>query len=418
MPGYHSPLSPSGAHRYRPCPASIREQEGLPDTAGEEAIQGTVFHDYAADCLELGLMPHGLVGDKYLCEDGKYRPFTQEMADKMVHGLKLMWAVADEPGGQLFVEKRVSLDRWLGPDESGTSDAFNINILAKQLVTFDWKWGAGVPVSPVENDQGILYTLGVWNDYAEEAFEAAGVAPEDVEVKIIIEQPRAPGGGGVWVTDMATLLEVGEKIKVDAERTRDPNAPHNPGEKQCQFCRAAFWNTCKARSEYIADLLSVAFDDLAEDFTDETPIELVEARALTPAQRSRIVLNTALIKKWLDSLQQEAMKDATDGRPTPGLKRVPGRASARAWKDNEKAQIILQRTLGRAAWETKLLSPTKAEEAVGKKRYREDLEGMVASSEAKPILVPISDARDPIPNQHELLDEALAEETLKPEDLI
>lgn len=410
MPGYHSPRSPSGAHRWRGCHASIREEEGLPDTAGEEAIQGTVFHDYAADCVELGMEPFGLVGDRFLCEDGEYRPFTQEMADKMLNGLDVIWAEADAPGATLYVEKRVSLEPWLGPKESGTSDAFTINILQRRLVTFDWKWGQGVPVSPVWNDQGILYTLGVWNDYAEAAFAEAGVEPKDVEVVIIIEQPRAPGGGGVWRTNMEELLNEGKKIKLDADATRDPNAKHNPGEKQCKFCKAAAHNTCQARADYIADMLAISYEDCETDLAVGAEMELPNARALSPEARTQILLNRSLIEKWLQSLHDEAMEDSKRGVPTPGLKRVSGRAPARSWIDSEKAEIILQSEFWGGAWNKKILSPAMVEDRVGKKAYQERFARHVSSGEAKPILVPETDARDPLPDYNSAFDDAWDED--------
>ena len=49
----HSERGPSTAHRWRPCPASVRLSRGLPNTAGIEAAYGTVFHEVAALCLEL-----------------------------------------------------------------------------------------------------------------------------------------------------------------------------------------------------------------------------------------------------------------------------------------------------------------------------------------------------------------------------
>ena len=394
MPGLHSKKSPSSAHRWRPCPASVREEEGLPDTAGEEAIQGTVFHDYAADCAELGLEPHHLVGDRMMCEDGKYRPFTEEMARKMLPGLDMIWSLADAPKAKLYVEVRLDLSRWLGPNEFGTSDAAIVNVPQKKLAVFDWKWGAGVPVSPDHNDQAILYTLGVWATIAEDQFE--GADPEEIEVSIIIEQPRAPGGGGIWVTTMAEILSEGEKIKADAMLAETPDAPHNPGEKQCKFCKAAYANTCAARNEFLQDLLAEVFDE-PENFDFE--------RALDPERRSEILLSRSMIEKWLNQLHDEAMEDAKMGRPVPGMKRVAGRNSPRRWADAKKAEIIVGRALGDSAWTKKLVSPTQTEELVGREKYRYKYEKFVADQEAKPILVPESDPRDPIPDHGSMLDD-------------
>ncbi len=431
IPGFHSKRSPSTAHRWVRCLGSVEEEEGLPDTAGEEAIQGTVFHDYAADCLELGLDPWYLVGDRMLCEDGQYREFTSEMANKMVSGLDTIWALADTPGAELYVERRVNLANWIGDDESGTADSFVINPIMWRLTTFDWKWGAGVPVAPEHNEQATLYTGGVWDTFAEDRFfehwqTSADMqdeyptwekARDAIEVIIIIEQPRAPGGGGVWRTTLGHVLKELKRIRKLADKTMIPGQPRVPGEKQCKFCKAAFHNTCKTRIKYAADLIDLDLDELEDDLAVGAEPDLIDRRALTPAQRSQILLHEKLITGLLKALHEEAMEDATRGRPTPGLKRVPGRSGARKWADEKKAEIMLEHDFGDEAWAKKLRSPTYVEEEVGKAKYRTRYERLVVVGDAKPILVPENDPRAEIPNDDDLLDE-MFEDNPEIDDLI
>lgn len=431
IPGFHSERSPSTAHRWRLCPGSVEEERGLPDTAGEEAIQGTVFHDYAADCLELGIDPWPLVGDRMMCEDGAYREFTKEMATKMMAGLDLVWSMADTPGAKLYVERRVNLANWIGEDESGTADAFIINPLMWRLVTFDWKWGAGVPVSPDHNDQAMLYTGGVWDTFAEDRFHEEWMANADnmdyetweeardaIEVVIIIEQPRAPGGGGVWRTNMKDLRRNLKAIRKDADATLVPGAPRIPGEKQCKFCKAAYLNTCKARAEFIADQMGVLLDDLEDDLKVGAPLDLADHRALTPEQRSQIILNEKLIKSWLQQLHDEAMEDRKKGLPVPGLKRVTGRAGARKWTDEDKAELLLEHDFKDEAWTKKLRSPANVEDEVGAAKYRERYQGFVTSGEAKPILVPETDPREELMTDEELLDDLFEGDSEEAESLL
>lgn len=418
--GFHSEMSPSTAHRWRPCPGAVEEERGLPDEVGEEAIQGTVFHDYAADILELGLDPFTLVGDRYLAEDGAYREFTKEMAVKMIPGLDMLWSMADVPDTTMYVEKRVNLENWVGPDESGTSDAFLVMPVLWRLVTFDWKWGAGVPVQPDWNDQAILYTLGVWDTYAELPFQEAWAreniagrseydtweeARDAIEVVIIIEQPRAAGGGGVWKTTLGEILREGKKIKRDAERAQKPGAPRIPGAKQCKFCKAARHNTCKARAEYVSDLVGLELDEMEDDLNMGIEPMLRDRKALTPEQRSQIVLHAKLVTDWLNQLHDEVMTDAKHGDPTPGLKRVAGRRGSRKWKDDDKAEIMVTHDFKEAAFTKKLLSPAAVEDEVGKKKYRERFEAFVTQSDSKPILVAEDDPRPALVTDEELLDE-------------
>src|SRR5690606_14314581 len=97
-----------------------------------------------------------------------------------------------------------------------------------------------------------------------------------------------------------------------------------------------------------------------------------DRRALTPEQRSFILLNRAMFTKWLDDLHAEAYDDAIKGRPVPNMKLVLGRSPARKWKDEEKEKVILERRFGvEGAYTKKLLSPAQAEEKVGKKEFAE-----------------------------------------------
>jgi hypothetical protein len=407
LPGAHAKRGPSGAHRWRACPVAPRREEGLPDTSGIEAALGTVFHEYAALCLEFGLEPQGFVGKPMEVEGHGILYFDQEMCDNMYYGLDYVRDYMEEPGAEWYVEVQVDIEPWtLEPGGFGTSDFFLVNVLRNLLLVFDWKYGEGVPVKPEYNDQGILYCLGVWETFAREAFE--GVDPKDIDVIIVIEQPRAAGGGGVWRTTMATVLAEGELIKRDAKRCDDPNAQANPGEKQCKFCKAAALNVCKERAEKNLDLFDLKLDEV--DDLAEIDIAPPLPPAVTPEQRSYILNHRPMFIKWLDQLHAEAYADAEHGRPTPNMKLVPGRAGARAWKDPEKSKNKIENRLGRDAYISKLRSPAQTEEVLGKRAFRELFEEHVTQSESKPALVPLSDPREPLKTVSERFDDALSDD--------
>tara|TARA_Y100000593_G_scaffold83521_2_gene157527 strand:- start:29761 stop:30984 length:1224 start_codon:yes stop_codon:yes gene_type:complete len=388
---------------------------GLPNTVGIEAAYGTVFHDYAADCAELGLDPQHFVGDGFDTGDGfGWLEFDQAMADNMLNGLDYLWAAADVPGARMLVEKRVSLEHWVGKGEFGTTDAAIIDPLNWRLIVFDWKYGAGVPVDPFRNDQALLYALGTWTTFARAMFfdalcekhgaEEAEIADsqgapweDDIEVHIVIEQPRVAGGGGVWRTTMGEVLAEGELIRRDAKRTEDPDAPFNPGVKQCQFCPAARANVCKPRAEMVLRELGQDLDDLDLDFAAGAEMEF--PKALTPEQRSQILLHKPLITKWLDQLHEEAYKDAMRQQDSvPGMKLVDGRNPPRKWRDEDKAEMILEHDFAHKAYTKKLLTPTAVEDKVGKRVYRERFARLVDTGESKPQLVPATDKREALPD--------------------
>jgi hypothetical protein len=356
---------------------------------------GTVFHDYAADCLELGLDPQYMVGDHMEVEGFGKIEFDQEMADNMLAGLDILWSYADAPGATMIVEKRVSLENWVGENEFGTTDAAIIDIINRRLVTFDWKYG-GIPVFPEFNDQAMLYTLGIWDDIAKARFEEEGIAPEDIEVIIMIEQPRIGSGGGAWTTTMDVVLREGRKIRKDAKLTEDEDAPLVPGDIQCKYCPAAKHNTCEVRAHYLMGLAQIDFDDAADAFMAGASLPLPEARAVPLDVRSEVLLNREQINAFLDQLHKEAMQDAEMGRPVPGMKRVPGRHPPRKWRDEKKAEAVLEHDFKDEAYTKKLVSPAQVEERVGRKLYRERYARQVNTGEAKAILVSADDPREPI----------------------
>lgn len=380
-----------------------------------------MFHHFIAYAAEFGVEPWGMIGSRLRCEDGVSREFTEEMARKSLAGLDLMWALANYPDTEVFVEQWVDTSPWVGEGEGGTSDWFIIDYGRKRLTVFDWKWGAGVAVVPEWNDQGIIYTLGVWNTFAREKFEARGIEVDEITVDIIIEQPRAPGGGGIWTVQLQTLLKEGVQIRKDADATRDPDAPYNPGAKQCHFCPAARHNVCKARAKWIQKQLlgdEIDPEDAGARIEALDELELVERRALTPEQRSLILLNEKLISRWLTQLYEEAMDDAVKGRPVPGMKRVAGRAGHRKWVDEAKAEIIVIDALGKDdAFKHTLLSPTMVEDEVGKSEYRERFERLVTQAKPSSALVPIDDPKPALPSAREMLASAWTEPD-EPESLI
>ena len=197
----HSSRGPSGASRWRRCPGSVNAEKGLPDKAGREAAEGTLFHEFAALCVEFGFQPEDFGSGTVYAVDGHRIEFDEEMARSMHDGLDLINEIV-EPGDTVLVEQRVDISAWCGPGQVGTCD---VAIFKRDhIFIFDWKYGKGIPVSPVKNDQIYLYCLGVWNDHGKAMFK--NVDPNEIKVTFIIEQPRAPGGGGAWDTTMADVL--------------------------------------------------------------------------------------------------------------------------------------------------------------------------------------------------------------------
>lgn len=405
----HSERGPSTAHRWRVCPGSVERSRGIPNEAGLDAAHGTVFHEYAATCLEFHIDPQVFIGEKMWVPPHGWIEFDAAMAGHMLNGLDILWALMEEPGSKWIIEKRVPLQNWIGPGEFGTTDFMLINTKLWKIVVWDWKYGAGVPVDPERNDQAILYFLGAWDSFAKEEFFNEHWAQiestlhdgsddiytiPDVPVQVMIEQPRAKGGGGTWNTTVVELLRIGEQIKRDAEKTYQPGAPIVPGEKQCRFCPAARVNACEDRARFIVETLGVDFDDLDDE---DTP--LVLPKAMSPEARTKLLLSKPMIDGFMQQLHGEAYNDLMARRPAPGLKLVEGRHPPRKWRDEAKAEILLKHRFGEnGAYTKKLLSPTAANDKLGDAEYNRLIRAMVDYGEARPEMVPVTDKRPALPD--------------------
>lgn len=389
--GEHSVRGPSGAHRWRRCPGSINAEAGLPDNARREAAEGTVFHEYAAMCLLFDLEPEHFPLGVVHQQDGYEIAYDEDMQHYMHEGLD--WVRANiEPGDIVLIERRVDISRWAGEGQFGTADVIIIRVKKRKIINFDWKYGKGVPVSPVKSDQMYLYNLGAWNDYAEKLFR--GVDPADIEVEFVIEQPRAAGGGGSWKTTMAECLAEGEQIREDALATMNPKAPRIPGEKQCLFCKAS--GKCAEQDAYMLDVMRTKFDDIDDAIelgvgpAFEPPAELnLEARAF-------VLLHKKAFDRWVARIHELTMHDLRAGKDVPLLKAVAGKPGKRTYLESslEEAEAAMVALVGEdKALETKVISPATAEKIAGKKAVKEKLGAYWTQSPGKVILVPIEDKR-------------------------
>ena len=152
----HAKLSPSAAARWSRCPGSIRASQGYKDTSGLAAIEGTRAHAL----LEWGLMnperdlaEYGETTDHW----GTWEP-DKEMID---HITRVRQQILDLAGGAIIhTERQVEIGVHLGLEPGtlwGTSDV--IIEAGDTLIVVDLKYGRK-PVSPVGNEQMVLYGVG------------------------------------------------------------------------------------------------------------------------------------------------------------------------------------------------------------------------------------------------------------------
>lgn len=397
-PRAHARLGPSAAARWIRCPGSVKFIEDLeiPDQAGDAADEGTILHYIAEQSLVDDRHPDDWVGTRVSISDiaewtgnmdggvDETNNFSVEITEDMADGILSGLDRIDEIPGKLFVEKRLDLSRWL-PGQFGTSD---VGIVGKKRITvFDWKFGFNA-VSPVENEQLMLYALGFWDNYARHISDAE-------EFRLIIWQPRAPGGGGEWDTNLDDLLAFGKKIKAAGKAALDEDAPRVPGLKQCEgcYCPGARRMECAEYLDFNLKNLVNDFEELDREIEHDLPIRLSRLNNLSVKRMVHLAKHRPMITKFLDRIHQRLFDDALKGLPTPGLKLVQGRSPPRRWKDPLEAEPVLASALGEEAFVQKIVSPTQAEKMLPPKRY-EKLKSLIDFGEKKPSLVDEHDARE------------------------
>lgn len=370
----HAKLSASGAHRWIACPGSVKAEEGLPDKTSSFAEEGTLAHDIVEKALRLG----------FNCDTLCDRPDLAHIAEPAQVYVDYVRAL---PGKLRFVETRVDFSEWV-PGGFGTADSIVIDEETATLQIADLKFGKGVRVDAQNNPQGMLYALGAYSMFS--------FLHEIERVKIAIVQPRIDNISE-WEISIHDLLKWGEVARAAAEETTNPVAKRVPGEKQCRFCKAKA--TCPA-------LMKMTEQTLLMDF--EAHDKPLAPNKLTDEQLAEALKARPVIEAWLNAVETLVKTRLADGEAFPGWKLVEGRAN-RAWIDEDVAARMLVETLGDAAFNHKLITPSQAEKALGKAR-KKTLDTLIFKPQGKASLAPLSDPRPSITASADDFDEIVDDE--------
>ena len=389
----HAQLSPSKAHRWTVCPGSIREEAKFPDTSGAAAIDGTHSHTLLETALTENRDPLEYVGQKLTDHEGEFT-VDKDRANRVAMAYAHVQHRAKELDALMVVaESRVNPANLLGRDDcSGTVD---VQIHAGTHVDIiDYKDGMGI-VDVKDNQQLELYALGVLADN-----------PHIKSVRMTIIQPKLAQRGMKAITsyDMLAidLLARVEQYKAAAAATDNPDAPLVPGESQCKFCKAK--GSCSALASNVMEALSMFQSiDIAQQAADKNPNELSDQ------QIREIVESAPLVRQLLEAVEAEALRRFEAGVTIPGLKAVYGRGT-RSWSlpEEEMADKLVKMGIPKTAiFETKLITPAKAEKLTWEKRDGEKKQlsdrqlktletEYIRKSQGKLTIVPESDHRQAV----------------------
>lgn len=213
----HCEWGPSSLARLDKCPGSLRLSSNLADSESEDASRGTRIHTIAARLI-LGGKP-----------DDTDDPAELELAMKIADYAKS----EIEAVGALEVHVEQEVEYSLFPGEVlfwGTSDL--ILVCADCVRVYDWKTGFR-PVTEAENNlQGAAYALAAMQRYRRDTAIVTFFNPS-------INQLTT----AEFSDTSALALEISKVIR----NAQKDDAPCNPGEEQCRYCRAAAAGVCAAR---------------------------------------------------------------------------------------------------------------------------------------------------------------------------
>jgi hypothetical protein len=363
----HAMLSPSKRSRWALCPGSIREEAKYPDEgSGPAAIDGTHSHTLLEHCIKTGLTdPHDQVGETFTDHEGSFK-VDADRAARVKVAIDYIRERSMNGMFKVISEQRVDPKFLLGRDDlSGTVDCQIVGPDWIELI--DYKDGMGV-VTAEGNMQLEQYAYGV---LAELKLPVNGAYPF-ADIRMTIIQPKLSLKGMAPITfsevPVSNLMANMGTIITQAAATDKPDAPLVPGDSQCKFCRAK--GSCAALASNVMKEVGVMFQpvtqlpDVAQQSANKDP------STMDDAQIAQIMEAAPLMRQLLEAVEKEALRRMEAGQVIPGLKLVNGRGS-RAWAlpEEQMAEKLIKMGIPKTAvYETKLVSPAKAEKLTWEKR--------------------------------------------------
>lgn len=374
----HSKISPSGFPRVILCPGSVNEGDYAP-------IQPPSIY------AERGTLQHDAVVKRWAGKSIAGLKLEEEEVNNVDDAIDYLRELIESKSSEDFMpqvemEVRGDLSHMDYPDIWGTRDVdlrfFEINGGVGQLSelhVIDWKFGAGVAVEVDDNPQLLGYLL----------MALTGTVEHNAN-KFFIHVVQPPKN--YYACQQVSHRQIGEfkdTIVAAIEAANGPNPELVPGEKQCQFCKAAM--TCRARHNHQNLQAGLVFEHLKK--------KQLKPHTVTTDENAMVYTMLAELIKYHAELGKHGFAELSQGRKFPGYKLVRGR-STRAWASEAGAQRWLMKYGSFQKPElfapAKMISPAQAEKKNRGLKKDSDFKQLINKPPGSTKMVPDDDKREEV----------------------
>jgi len=410
---------PDGRHaNYSASPGfMVLSMDAMKPVPSQPAAEGTVAHLIAAECLSLGVTAESYIGQQFE-SDG----FTFKVDRAMVEHIQVYLDNVGEyaAGAEVLVEVEVNYSAVLGvPKDQGWGTSDVCIVRDNEIGVHDLKFGRGEDVDATDNDQMMLYALGLLDAYG----DLMGFS-DDTKVVMAIHQPRIKRAPKEATCTVGELKAFGERAKLAVHSTKaaiwgyaawknDGRSAEGwkrfegeylkPGEKQCRWCPAK--SGCSAVRNVVAKTVMAAEPVGPEEFE---AVKFVPKKHIDVTDNEWLAASLAqapLIEGWLKALYVARDQRMQAGQHIRGYKLVTGQQGDRTWTDAVAVEHYLKtgiRLPDQHVYSRKLVSPAGAEALtkgddplIGERQWKK-LQDMIKRADGKPTVVPESDPRPAI----------------------
>ena len=374
-------FGPSSSHTWLNCPYSAFARSKLPNRSTSYTEAGTLAHELCEIKVKLafGQMSAEDFSQKLAAIEANalYDPAMKGSSETYLDTIQALAVSYFNQPPFVSVERKVSYSSICGEDGFGTSDCLLYG--GSTLVVVDYKNGAGVTVSAVNNPQMKLYALGALQSVLDP------LVYDIQRIVLCIVQPNVSETASIWETTTDDLMAwVETALKPAVKNIQEGNFYRRAG----HWCKDGFCPNYINCTEWRARFASVYADFESAD-------KELDLDSLSCEELGDLYAKVYVIKEWMNKVQDKVEYLVTKGTKVKGWKMVAGRSKRIITDTDGVEQALKTAGLDPAMTHTAptLLALTKLEGLMGKKSFAETCGAYIGTTTEKPAVVPESDPR-------------------------